>query len=67
MVECRLSHLFLYGARMHCSIEDYFAYLVEKGYLPLTIKAVRGDLDGFAADIEAMAKFASLRKNLGTS
>ncbi|NTW01905.1 MAG: tyrosine-type recombinase/integrase [Oscillochloris sp.] len=33
---------------MHPSIDDYLAYLVEKGRSPLTTKAVRGDLTGFA-------------------
>ncbi|MBX0328399.1 tyrosine-type recombinase/integrase [Oscillochloris sp. ZM17-4] len=34
---------------MHPSIDTYLAYLVEKGRSPLTRKAVRGDLAGFAA------------------
>jgi site-specific recombinase XerD len=33
---------------MHSSITDYLAYLVDKGRSPLTIKAARGDLVGFA-------------------
>ncbi len=37
------------GIRMHHSINDYLTYLVEKGRSPLTCKAVRSDLAGFAA------------------
>lgn len=33
---------------MHASIADYLAYLAAKGRSPLTIKAARGDLTGFA-------------------
>ena len=40
---------FCYGACMHHSINEYLAYLTEKGRSPLTTKAVRGDLSGFAA------------------
>jgi integrase/recombinase XerC len=34
---------------MHESITSYLAYLTEKGRSPLTVKAARGDLAGFAA------------------
>src|SRR3954452_21503598 len=33
---------------MHTSISNYISYLAEKGRSPLTIKAARGDLAGFA-------------------
>lgn len=38
---------------MHTSISSYLAHLADKGRSPLTIKAVRGDLIGFAAWWEA--------------
>ena len=40
---------FSYDTHMHPTIEEYLAYLVEKGRSPLTTKAVRSDLSGFAA------------------
>lgn len=38
---------------MHASIDDYLAYLANKGRSPLTMKAARGDLTGFATWWEA--------------
>jgi site-specific recombinase XerD len=38
---------------MHTSISDYLSYLIDKGRSPLTVKAVRGDLAGFAGWWEA--------------
>ena len=39
---------FPYDVYMHPTINEYLSYLIEKGRSPLTIKAVRGDLVGFA-------------------
>ncbi len=47
---------FFYGAHLHHSIDDYLASLVEKGRSPLTTKAVRGDLAGFATWWEAVRR-----------
>jgi site-specific recombinase XerD len=45
---------------MHPTIDEYLAYLVEKGRSPLTAKAVRSDLSGFTAwwEDECLRPFA---------
>ena len=39
---------------MHASVTDYLTYLAKKGRSPLTIKAARSDLVGFATWWEMM-------------